>query len=280
MLNRALFKANALPETTDRHTRSALNVVMQTVFAETWIGQQRFTTTAELDALHAALDVGPGARVLEIGSGLGASAIYLARQTGCRVVSIDASPAYARNAVAAAASAGLGDRVRFIAGEITEAAFPAGTFDAIVSHDIFVAIEDKARVLALCRRWLRPGGQLAAMLIVRQGDIPAGKALGASLAWPLLTASDYQALVARAGLQVVNLDDLSASFREIGARWRGALAVWELALLSNVEQFGCERLRATTERLAEWATQGLIGHVQLVVSRDEATLEEDHARNT
>ncbi|HEX5691890.1 MAG TPA: methyltransferase domain-containing protein [Roseiflexaceae bacterium] len=276
MLNRASFKANALPETTERHTRSALNAVLQTVFAQTWVGQQRFTTTVELDALHAALGVGPGARVLEIGSGLGGSAIYLARQTGCRVVSIDASPAYAHNAAVAAAAAGLGDRVRFIAGEITETAFPAGAFDAIVSHDTFVAIEDKARVFELCRRWLRPGGRLAAMLIVRQGDIPAGDALGAPLAWPLLTTSDYQALVARAGLQVVALDDLSAAFREIGARWRGALLVWELALLSN-EQFGWERLRDTTERLAEWSTQGLLGHIQLIVSRDEVTQENDHA---
>ena len=72
--------------------RSALAHVLSTVFHDNWIGQHRFTTTAEIDALHAALQVGPGAHVLDIGGGTGGPAIYLAQQTGCHVTGIDSGP--------------------------------------------------------------------------------------------------------------------------------------------------------------------------------------------
>src|SRR5262245_33162454 len=101
MSNQALFAARAIPQGSSSRTRSALTHVLQTVFDERWVGQQHFTTTEELDALHAAACVGPGAWVLELGSGLGGSAIYLARQQGCHVTGLDASPERVRQAQAA-----------------------------------------------------------------------------------------------------------------------------------------------------------------------------------
>jgi cyclopropane fatty-acyl-phospholipid synthase-like methyltransferase len=244
---------------------------LNTVFGESWVGQQRFTSTAEIDALHAALRIGPNVHVLDLGSGLGGPAIRLAQDTGCQVTGIDPAVEHAHHAQTAAEAAGVAERVRFVAGDLTEADFPTAAFDAIVSHDAFVTIPDKARLLACCRRWLRPSGRLATTLIVdlvglqREADRPD------LLAWPIPTADGYRILAAQAGLRILSLDDLTPSFREIGARWRGALLVWESALVPALGYDNWTMLRATIGRLAEWATQGVIGHVRLVAVRDAQT---------
>src|SRR5215469_10285205 len=54
-----------------------------------------------------------GARVLDIGCGLGGSAIWLAEHLECDVTGLTISPVQARMASAKAKSRGLSDRVRF-----------------------------------------------------------------------------------------------------------------------------------------------------------------------
>jgi SAM-dependent methyltransferase len=271
MPKQPVLPATAEPEATAGRIRSALIAVLQTVFDEGWVGQQRFTTRAELDALHAALNAGTGAHVLDIGSGLGGPAIYLARQMGCRVTGIEASAEHVRAAADAGADAGVADRVRFVAGEVVNAGFPLGAFDGIVSHDAFVTVANKRRLFALCRRWLRPGGRLAAALIVSRAGLAGVADRPCQLAWPIPTADGYRALAEQAGLRVLGVDDLSMSFREVSARWRGALMVWDLALLPAIRHPDWQRLHATTGRLAEWATQGLLGHIRLIAQHPAPT---------
>jgi SAM-dependent methyltransferase len=268
MPNQALFAARADPDSPSNRTQSALTHLLQTVFGEHWVGQQRFTTTIELDALHAALHVGVGARVLDIGCGRGGPAIYLAQQRGCHVTGIDASAESVRRAQTAARQAGLAHRLDFIADDILTADFPVGAFDAIVSHDAIVTIPNKASLLAQCQRWLRTGGQLAAALIVNRGGLIGEDIRSPLVAWPIPTANEYRALAEQAGLRVLAIDDLTRSFREVSARWRGALLVWELALVPQLGYHDWELLRATAGQLAEWATQGRIGHIQLTALRE------------
>ncbi|MEP7190965.1 MAG: class I SAM-dependent methyltransferase, partial [Roseiflexaceae bacterium] len=237
--------------------RSALALVLNSVFENNWIGQQRFTTTADIDALHAVLQVGPGAHVLDIGSGAGGPAIYLAQQTGCRVTGIDAVPA--QRAQAAAAAAALTHRVQFIAGDLFTARFPEDSFDAIIGRDAFVTVDDKAHLFRLCWRLLRPGGRMACTTIVSHGepiDRPEDVTL---LSWPLPTSADYHALALQGGLRILTIDDLTTTFREVSARWRGSMAVWEEELIAELGYPDFRMMQATIGQLAEWATQGRIG---------------------
>jgi SAM-dependent methyltransferase len=156
----------------------------------------------------------------------------LGQQIGCQVTGIDPAIEHVHDAQAAAEAAAMGERVRFIAGNAIEADFPAGAFDAIVSQDAFVTIEDKARLFACCQRWLRPSDRLAATLIVDLGGLQGQADRLDLLAWPIPTVDDCRICVEQASLRILAIDDLSRSFREIGARWRGALMVWESALVS------------------------------------------------
>jgi cyclopropane fatty-acyl-phospholipid synthase-like methyltransferase len=267
LLKHALFADDTAREWPPGDLRAALFHLLRTVFGQRWIGQHRFTTTAEWEALHAALHVGVGARVLDIGSGLGGPAIYLAQKRGCHVTGIDASAESVQQARAAALKAGLAHRLDFVAGDVLTAHFSAGAFDAIMSHDAMVAIPNKARLLAQCRHWLRPGGRLAAALIVNRGG-PMYQATHSSLlAWTIPTAEEYHRLARQAGLHVLAIDDLTPSFRDISARWRGALLAWESALVPHHGYQDWEMVRATVGRLAEWATQGRLGHSQLTALR-------------
>jgi cyclopropane fatty-acyl-phospholipid synthase-like methyltransferase len=246
--------------------RSALVQVLNTVFDDSWVGQQRFTTTAEIDALYAALQVGPDAHVLDIGSGMGGPAIYLAQQTGCHVTGIDSGPV--QRAQAAAEAAEVTNQVHFVAGDIFTARFPERAFDAIISRDAFVNVDDKERLFRQCWRLLRPGGRMACTMIVRQGEPLDRPECMSLLSWPLPTSDDYHALALQGGLRILDVNDLTTTFREVSARWRGCLAVWEEDLLAELGRHDFHVLQATIGQLAEWATQDRIGQLRMVMIRE------------
>jgi cyclopropane fatty-acyl-phospholipid synthase-like methyltransferase len=249
----------------------ALIDVLHAVFGQRWVGQQHFTTTAELDALHAALNVGPEARVLDIGSGLGGPAIYLTQQYGCHVIGIDISDERVQLARIAACEAGLTDRVEFVTGNVLTAALPTNTFDAIISHNVWLTIANRAHLFDRCHRMLRPGGRMASTLIVQTSTVLAPPRQPMEIAWPIPTADDYREYTERAGLRVRALDDVTRSFREVCARWRGALVVWDLVLLEQSPSDAFALSPATIAQVAEWASQGAIGQIRLVVEREGGT---------
>jgi 2-polyprenyl-3-methyl-5-hydroxy-6-metoxy-1,4-benzoquinol methylase len=125
---------------------AALAQVLKAVFNKRWIGQQRFTTSDELDMLFSALGLRSDAHVLDIDSGLGGLAIYLARQAGCRVTGIEPSPMNVRLACDTARAAGVTDRVRFVLGDVLTSDVSAESFDAIVCHDALLTVADTARL--------------------------------------------------------------------------------------------------------------------------------------
>jgi cyclopropane-fatty-acyl-phospholipid synthase len=76
----------------------------------------------------------PGLRVLDIGSGWGAMAMYLASQHGARVTGVTLSREQLEEARGRAAARGLSDKVNF---ELLDYRKVTGTFDRIVSIGMF-----------------------------------------------------------------------------------------------------------------------------------------------
>jgi ubiquinone/menaquinone biosynthesis C-methylase UbiE len=98
-------------------------------------------------------DITPMSTILEIGCGNGVVAIWLAQQTGCRVVGIDISNVRIQNAKAAA-SAYPDLNVEFICGTITDLPFEDGQFTHVWGQTVFyhvpaleTALREVSRVL-------------------------------------------------------------------------------------------------------------------------------------
>ena len=86
--------------------------------------------------------------VLDLCSGLGGPARYLAWRYGCRVVGIDITASRVDGAKRLTEIAGLSDQVRFVHADATELPFAAESFTALISQEAFVHISDKTRLLS------------------------------------------------------------------------------------------------------------------------------------
>jgi len=103
-----------------------------------------------------------GAVALDLGCFTGGrSAAWIERYGIARLVGIDVDPRIVAGARRFAAAEGL--PADFASGVGEALPFAAATFDAILSFDVFEHVQDPERVLAECRRVLKPGGRLYAV---------------------------------------------------------------------------------------------------------------------
>ncbi|MDX1555887.1 MAG: methyltransferase domain-containing protein, partial [Xanthomonadales bacterium] len=102
----------------------------------------------------------PGLRVLDVGSGLGGSARYLAAEHQCRATGIDLTEEYIDVANALAELVGLKDGVEFRRGSALEMPFADGAFDVVWTEHVQMNIADKQAFYAEIARVLAPGGRL------------------------------------------------------------------------------------------------------------------------
>ncbi len=102
-----------------------------------------------------------GLRVVDWGSGLGGTAMALARECGAdNVLGIDIEPGNIARAEALVAENGLTDRIAFQLVEPGPLPLADGSVDLIFTKEALCHIADKAAVFADYCRVLRPGGRL------------------------------------------------------------------------------------------------------------------------
>lgn len=128
---------------------------------EVYIGQECLLTPEEIVDFARRAGITAGAAVLDIGSGIGGPACYLAQQFGCSVLGVDISAVGHEQAVARAHSAGLNHLVQFRLGDIHAVTLPPGAFDVIIGLDAWCHIPRRAMLLQRCATLLQPGGRIA-----------------------------------------------------------------------------------------------------------------------
>jgi len=164
-----------------------------------------------------------GARVLDIGCGLGGSALWLAEQFDCEVTGITISPVQARMGAAKAKSRGLAPRVQFQVQDADQWRPEPASFDVIWIMESSEHFHDKPRFFECCARALKPGGVLAVCAWLRR-DGPQREdeqKLVNTIAEAMLSASlgslsDYQRWICDAGLTVTAAEDIT---RHVEPTW-------------------------------------------------------------
>ncbi len=122
-----------------------------------------------VDRLVATLDIRPGDQVLDVGSGLGGPARYLAASTECRVVGVDITEAYIDAARRLTARCGLDDRVRFEYIDIAD--LPVDPpFEAAMTMHVQMNVANKAEWFEQIADHVVAGGRLAVWEVCRTGD--------------------------------------------------------------------------------------------------------------
>lgn len=108
-------------------------------------------------------------RCLDLGAGVGGTAMWMASTFGCSVVGLTLVPDQARRMAAYSAERSLGDRVEPLVGDYHALDLPDASFDVVYTQESICQASDPRRVLDGARRVLRPGGRLVLMEYVARG---------------------------------------------------------------------------------------------------------------
>ena len=103
--------------------------------AKAW-GVNGYTTVAQADALGRSLDLRPGGWLLDVGTGRGYPALYLAAKSGCSVIGTDLPHEPLVAASRKAERENLASRAAFVTAGGAAQPFRDKSFDAIVLTDV------------------------------------------------------------------------------------------------------------------------------------------------
>jgi len=221
------------------------------------IGQSSWMTAAEWLRSADLTGVKAGSHVLEVGSGSGGPAVYLASRLGCRVTGVDVNEHGVRNGTQLAADRGVAERVAFQAIDASRPLpFAADTFDAVLSNDAMCHIDNRLDVLLDWRRVLRPGGRMLftdAMVVtgvVSQEELATRSSIGRYFFVP---PGENERLIARAGFTLLSADDRTGAAETIARQWHDAREQHREALLTREGEnnfAGLQRFLACVHRLS------------------------------
>lgn len=114
----------------------------------------------------------PGSRVIDLGSGYGGSARYLAKNFGCNVVALNLSEIENERARALNREQGLDDLIEVIDGHFEEIPFEDDSFDLVFSQDSFLHSPDREEVIREVSRIMKPGGEFLFTDPMQADDCP------------------------------------------------------------------------------------------------------------
>ena len=123
-------------------------------------GHISFVTLLQLRRMAAELRLDPGATLVDLGCGRGGPALWMARETGARLVGVDFSAVAIEQAKARAAGLGMGDQAQFVVGTFADTGLEANVADGAMSEDALQYVPDKRAAVAEAARILRPGSRL------------------------------------------------------------------------------------------------------------------------
>jgi len=152
--------------------------------------------------------IGADDAVLDVGSGVGGPARWLAASRGCQVIGVDLSEPFVEAAQYLTGRTGLKDQVSFRAGSALALPFEDGTFDVALLQHVAMNIADRPGLYRELRRVLRPGGRFATYDVVDAGGPPhypvpwaqtpaTSTLLTAEATCAAIAAADFRPLVAR-----------------------------------------------------------------------------------
>jgi tocopherol O-methyltransferase len=186
-----------------------------------WISGKEPAHQAVLNLIHVIAKraaIVAGTRVCDIGCGYGATAAILARDYGAKVTGITVSRKQFELAQSAAKQS---DNPCFLLGNALANGLRSASFDSVIAIESSEHMPDKPKFFTEARRLLRPQGRvaIAAWLSREHPSLAEVKRLLEPICVEgrlpsLASASEYLAMLSRAGFNEINYLDLTARVKK------------------------------------------------------------------
>jgi len=187
----------------------------------------REASEAKYDRICRKLALGPGDRVVEIGTGWGGFAIHAAGRYGCRVDTATISRRQFELAERRVREAGLSDRVRLLLSDYRDL---TGTYDRLVSIEMIEAVGHPylPKFFETCGRLLAPHGAMALQAITIRDQAASAHRRSVDFIKRYIFPGSYipsiaemSACVAReTDMQLCHLEDITAHYVLTLKTWR------------------------------------------------------------
>ncbi|XP_062499989.1 uncharacterized protein LOC134177233 [Corticium candelabrum] len=203
-----------------------------------------------------------GDSILDVGTGSGGFAFYLAEHVGAVVTGVD----YCTNLVdlcnERCKKKVLGDKISFLAKDMRDMQFKSKSFDAIsfLGSLIHIKCEEHLPIFTNVRNWLKPGGRVIFQGLVTC-DCPASstqefKDYRTSLHFNDVTVADYHKLIPMAGLRLLEyqsrkefyIQDTITRQAKVKENWNQILKVVSIETLEHCFKFFADKRK--------WAEEG------------------------
>jgi ubiquinone/menaquinone biosynthesis C-methylase UbiE len=253
--------------------KSCCAALYQSDFARMLLGESFHPGGQQLTArLGGQLGLTSAARVLDVASGKGESAIFLAKQFGCSVVGVDFGSQNVLESNSRATSAQIAHLVSFVQGDAERLDFPDADFDAVICECAFCTFPDKQAAALEFARVLRPGGQIGMSDLTRSGALPED--LKGLLAWIACIADaqpveQYAGYLEAAGFHVTAVEPHNSAVAEMARDVQGRLLGIELMVkLKKLDLPGAdlEQAKQVARAAMNAIQQGLLGY-SLILAR-------------
>lgn len=236
-------------------TEQVLEAIRKEAFIQD-IGQNSWTTAEEYGRFIDRLGLASEDHVLEVASGSGGPALYLADYARCRVTGIDVNPSGIETATQSAIESNRADRASFqVVDANASLPFDDDSFDSLVCIDSMNHFTDRLEAFREWHRVLRPGHRAVFTdPVVITGPVTNEElALRSSIGLFLFVPPGVnERLISSAGFRLIGQEDVSENAALVSGRWHDARQRHQEALLriEGQERFaGLQRFFAAVHRL-------------------------------
>jgi len=212
-------------------------------------GGTSWTTRQQAIQMIESLDVGQEQHLLDIGSGSGWPALFVADQSGCGATLVDIPLNALDLARDRANKDGLANRVSAVAASGTALPFDDASFHVVTHSDVLCCLPEKLEMLRECRRVIRDGAtSLFSVIWIPAGLSAANQDRAIEAGPPFIDApGDYGDMLAETGWQLTERTDVTAEYRR-------SLDTLVEALQNDtelLEALGADKINESRERRQE-----------------------------